>query len=173
MESFINQIVEKSGQNVKKCLHCQKCSNGCPLSFAMDSYPNQIIRLLQLGQEERVYKSKTIWLCLACETCATRCPMEINLTKVMAAIREMAENKGYDSPLPKIKLYHNMFLKSVKYTGRMFESGLFGLYGILAKQPFRDLSIGRKLFLKGKLALFPSFVWKKKEIKEMFKRIKS
>ncbi|MDI6786622.1 MAG: 4Fe-4S dicluster domain-containing protein [bacterium] len=172
MKSFIDRTIEESSQNIGKCLHCQKCSNGCPISFAMDSYPNQIIRLLQLGQEERVYKSKTIWLCLACETCATRCPMEIDLTRVMATLREMAISKGYESPLPKIKLYHDMFLKSIKYTGRMFESGLFGLYGILAKQPFRDLNIGQKLFFKGKLSLFPSIVWRKKEIKKVFEKIK-
>jgi heterodisulfide reductase subunit C len=172
MEKIIDNIIENMGNNIKKCLQCLKCSNGCPLSFAMDLYPHQIIRLLQLGEEERVFKSNTIWLCLSCEICFSRCPMEINLNEVMANIREIAIEKGYQTPLPQIRLYHRLFLESIKYTGRMFESGLFGLYGLLVGDPFKGLEIGKRLFLKGKLSLFPKIVWRKKELKKAFKKIK-
>jgi heterodisulfide reductase subunit C len=62
----------------------------------MDKLPNEIIRLCQLGQEEDVYKSKTIWLCASCFTCASRCPKGVDLSKIMEAIRTILLRKGYE-----------------------------------------------------------------------------
>jgi heterodisulfide reductase subunit C len=63
----------------------------------MDKLPNEIIRLCQLGQEEEVSKSKTIWLCASCFTCASRCPKGVDLSKVMEAIRTILLRKGYEA----------------------------------------------------------------------------
>ena len=35
--------------SVSACYQCKKCSAGCPLTFAMDFYPDQVIRLALLG----------------------------------------------------------------------------------------------------------------------------
>ena len=35
------------------CYQCGKCSNGCPVTFAMDYLPHQLIRMLQLGLNGR------------------------------------------------------------------------------------------------------------------------
>ena len=37
--------------SVSACYQCKKCSAGCPLTFAMDLCPDQVIRLALLGQE--------------------------------------------------------------------------------------------------------------------------
>ena len=37
--------------SVSACYQCKKCSAGCPLTFAMDFYPDQVIRLALLGQD--------------------------------------------------------------------------------------------------------------------------
>jgi heterodisulfide reductase subunit C len=63
---------------------------------AMDILPSQIIRLLQLGQEEDVKKSKTIWICASCFTCEARCPKGVDLSKIMEAVRVLLLRKGYD-----------------------------------------------------------------------------
>jgi heterodisulfide reductase subunit C len=93
---FIKETEELSGQKVLKCYQCGKCSAGCPMLEAMDIPPNQIIRLLQLGQEEEVLKSKTIWICASCFTCEARCPKGVDLSKLMEALRVLLLRKGRD-----------------------------------------------------------------------------
>ncbi len=90
---FAGKVKDISGQNLMACNQCGKCSAGCPVAFAMDMLPNQVIRLAQLGQEE-VLKSRTIWLCASCLTCASRCPKGVDLSKVMDALRLIVLRSG-------------------------------------------------------------------------------
>ena len=91
----MKKVEELSGENVHACFQCGKCSAGCPLADVMDILPNQVIRLLQMGDEE-VLNSETIWLCASCFTCATRCPKGIDLSKIMEALRTILLRKGFD-----------------------------------------------------------------------------
>jgi len=84
---FVKKVEELSGQNILSCYQCGKCSAGCPNSFAMDLLPSQIIRLVQLGLQDEIVNSKTIWLCASCLTCAVRCPRGVDLAKVFEALR--------------------------------------------------------------------------------------
>ena len=74
------RVQEALGENVYLCYQCVKCSSGCPLAEFFDWQPNQVMRALQLGQEDIALHSKTPWLCAGCQTCTTRCPQEINIT---------------------------------------------------------------------------------------------
>jgi len=93
---FVKKVAEISGQDLLVCNQCGKCSAGCPMSFAMDWLPNQIIRLAQLGLEEDIAKSKTVWLCASCLTCTVRCPRGVDLGRVMEAIRLITLRKNID-----------------------------------------------------------------------------
>jgi len=94
---FLRQVEEASGQNLYACYQCGKCSAGCPSAFAMDLLPNQVIRLVQLGQREEALSSTTIWLCAACLACLARCPKGVDLARIMEALRELAmEERGED-----------------------------------------------------------------------------
>ncbi len=75
----IKAIEEKAGVKITDCYQCGKCSAGCPVAFAMDKTPRQIIRLLQLGMLDEALKTHTIWLCATCQTCSTRCPRDVDL----------------------------------------------------------------------------------------------
>lgn len=97
---FIKEVENLSGQKILSCYVCGKCSAGCPISFLMDIQPHQIVRLIQLGQEEEVLKSRTIWLCSSCFTCASRCPRGISLTAIMEALRALVLRKGIDHVSP-------------------------------------------------------------------------
>jgi len=66
------------------------------MCFAMDLLPNQIIRLAQLGLEEDIAKSKTVWICASCLTCTVRCPRGVDLGRVMEAIRLVTLRKNID-----------------------------------------------------------------------------
>ena len=93
---IIKDIEKLSGQKLLSCYQCGKCSAGCPMVEAMDILPNQIIRLLQLGQIEDVKDSKTIWICASCFTCEARCPKGVDLSKIMEAVRVLLLRKGVD-----------------------------------------------------------------------------
>ena len=91
---FLKEVEDLSGENVWACYQCGNCSAGCPLAFAMELLPNQVIRLLHLGQAEDVFRSNTVWLCASCLTCMTRCPRGVDLSRINEAIRHMAVRLG-------------------------------------------------------------------------------
>ncbi len=91
---LLQEIEELSGQNLYACYQCGKCSAGCPLGFAADLLPHQVMRLLQLGLTKQVFESQAPWLCVACMTCATRCPKGVDVAKVMEAVRTILLREG-------------------------------------------------------------------------------
>ena len=72
---------------------------------AMDILPRRIIHMAQLGLEEQVADSKTIWLCASCLSCSARCPRGVDVAKVMEALRLLTLRENVDhiniSELPK------------------------------------------------------------------------
>ena len=85
---LIKEVEELSGENLYGCYQCGTCSAGCPYIDDMDLAPDEVIRYVILDRPE-VLSSKTIWLCSACFTCAERCPRDINITKIMEALRQI------------------------------------------------------------------------------------
>lgn len=93
-DDVIAQIKAISGQDVRACYQCGKCTAGCPLASAMDLMPNQILRVLQLGEHEQALQSRTIWQCASCLTCAARCPKDVDPARVMDALRTLLMRGG-------------------------------------------------------------------------------
>ncbi len=105
------QFVERiSGQDVRACYQCGKCAAGCPLAPAMDLPPQQVIRALQLGQPDLALDSDTLWLCVSCQTCVTRCPCEVDLPRLMDALRVWAIARGRLPAQREIAQFHRVFL---------------------------------------------------------------
>ena len=93
---FTTRVAELSGQNLRLCYQCGKCSAGCPMAFVMDLLPNQVIRLVQLGLAEDLEGSETAWLCASCLACSVRCPKGIDIARVMEAVRQLSLRKNID-----------------------------------------------------------------------------
>ena len=89
------EVEELSGVNLFGCYQCGTCSAGCPYVEEMDLTPDEVIRYIILDRKE-VLNSKTIWLCSSCFTCAERCPRDINITKIMEALRQIILRKNID-----------------------------------------------------------------------------
>lgn len=93
---LLAKVEEISGEKVFRCMQCGSCAAGCPMHDRMDISPNQVWKLLQMGEVERVRDSKTIWACLSCFTCGVRCPKGIDLAKVMEALRQLLLRQRQD-----------------------------------------------------------------------------
>ena len=172
--SLRDSVFSITGQNVSRCYLCGKCSAGCPLISEMDFAPHQVLRLLQPGLDDwdkLALSAKSIWLCLTCETCHTRCPQEVDLPRIMDFLRqESRRNKLVNPAAKKILAFHRTFLDSVKYTGRLFEIGLIGGYKLRSLNLFQDISIAPKMFLKGKLKIWPHLIKNRSMISRIFKK---
>ncbi len=167
---FKKRIQDLCGENVMSCYQCGECTAGCPAAFAMDIAPNQVMRMAQLGMVDELLESKSIWLCAGCETCATRCPRGVALSKVMDACRQTAVKTGKKPAEPNILKFHEEFLRQVHLHGRTHEVGLMGLYKMRSRDFFSDIISGAQMFLKGKLALIPSRVKGRDEVRKMFRK---
>jgi len=158
----------RTGQKVRDCYQCKKCSAGCPVAFAMDLVPHEVMKMVQYGQEERLLSCSTIWLCASCETCSTRCPNEIDIAGVMDGLRQMALEKGAPLGEPEIGMFHKSFLGGIKYTGKTNEPVLIGAYKAMSRRLFDDLGLGAVMVAKHKIKIFPRVVKDRKALKRIF-----
>lgn len=168
-QSFAREVQERSGQNLQLCYQCLKCSVGCPTAQYMEYNPNALIRLIQYGQREKVLKSHAIWLCVSCWTCGTRCPNEVDMGVIMDTLREMAIESGFVADR-NIVLLHQEFVESIRRMGRVHEATMLAFYKLKSRDFMTDLGPGLKLFLKGKIPLFPSRVQGIDEIRNIFEK---
>ncbi len=168
-EDFIHEVEAASGQQVRKCYQCGNCSATCGFTRFYDYPVNQIMRLVQLGQRDIVLGSRSVWLCASCQGCTTRCPCNIDVASVMESLRVMSrkEKKVSESD---IQMFYDEFLRSVKAFGRVFETGLLPVYGLLSKKPFTDMDLAPVVLRKGKLTFFPHRIGKRGEVAGIFKR---
>ncbi len=167
---FLETVEARSGERPSRCYQCRKCTNGCPLAFAMDLVPNQVIRAVQLGLEEEVLGSKTIWVCASCQTCTTRCPNDIDIAHLMDTLRQLSRESDVPVAEEKIVKFHEALLDSVRRHGRLFELGMVGRYKLKSRDFFSATKLGLEMVRKGKLKFLPDGIKGKDEVREMFKK---
>jgi len=171
--TFSREVIERSQAHLERCYQCMACSSGCPVAFAMDYFPHQVLRMTQLGLKEKVLNSTTIWLCASCETCATRCPNEIDIVKVMDTLRSIALREGCTDQT-KLPLFHTTFLNGVRSNGKIHELMLILRYTMTSgnifkfKKIFWDAILGVKMFTKGRLAIIPDRIKSVEEMRRIF-----
>lgn len=166
---FITQVEQLSGEKLRYCYQCGKCTAGCPIAHAVADSPNKIMRMAQLGLKESVLSSPTIWLCLSCITCTARCPRGVDLARVMDALRELALALGQVKKIPNVRLFEELFLDSILQHGRLFEVGTLARYNLKSGQPFHDLELAWPLLSRGKLSFRPSKIKGINQIQQIFK----
>ncbi|HHP51289.1 MAG TPA: heterodisulfide reductase subunit C [Moorella mulderi] len=171
-QAFKERIEAASGVTLSRCYQCGKCTAGCPASSGMDYGPRGIIRLLQLGLYEKAMRSNTPWICAGCQTCYVRCPRDIDMPKLMEAVRQEACRRGIVGD-KKTEVFDRAFLRSIERFGRPHEASIMGEYNLLTGQPFKDIMSGPAMLARGKLALLPSRIKNISEIKKIFARVRA
>lgn len=165
---FLKLINHISRQNINRCWHCTTCGGGCPFSDHMDLMPNQVIRMVQLGNRQEVLESKTIWLCVGCYTCSGQCPNNIDIASIMDALRQIAIHDGVSSREKDIFLFHKYIYGSISRNGRLNKLSAMTRFKLGTGHLFSDISDGVRMVMKGKLELTGKKVHARNEIHRIF-----
>jgi heterodisulfide reductase subunit B len=160
--SLADRILAETGENVFSCYQCVKCSSGCPVAGHFDLAPNQVMRTLQLGLDQKAVNATAPWLCAGCSTCTTRCPNDIDVARVMDFMAAEALARGITPKVPEAALFSEIFLRNVGLLGRTYELGLMAEMNLRTGRLFKDLSMGLGMIRKGKIGLLPEVVGRRK-----------
>lgn len=166
--SGLARTLSAAGAGIEACYQCTRCSAGCPMLDFMDIAPNRIIRLVQFGQDERVLRSKTIWMCASCQTCTTRCPNEVEIAHMMDVLRRESQRRGMPCPEPDVEKFHRSFVDEMR-RGRVHELSLIGRYKLRTGKFTDDMQLGIEMFKRGRMKLLPPRVRGSAEVKALYK----
>jgi heterodisulfide reductase subunit C len=174
IDTLSRKLFEATGVSVTRCYQCGKCTAGCPMAEEMDYTPSHILRLLQLGLpgfEDKVLSAYSPWVCLTCEMCYARCPQEVDIPHMMDFIRSESVRLKKVNPRAKdFVSFHKTFLDSIHYIGRLYEVGMIMEYKARSWHLFQDVLMAPKLYLKGKLKLFPHLIKNRKNLSQIFRK---
>ena len=162
------RIQDEIGQNVYLCYQCIKCTNGCSFSKYFDWQPNQVMRAVQLGQEDIALNSTTPWLCASCQTCSTRCPQGLDITAIMEFLTRESLARGIKPKVPEVDGFNKAFMREVRIWGRSYELGLMvemKLRNIRRRSLMEDMDLGVRVIAKNKMPFFPKRVRTPKKAK--------
>ena len=160
---FIDQVsCIPTGERIKRCIQCGTCTGSCPVSYAMDISPRQLIALFRAGEMEQIMKSRTIWICASCYSCTTRCPSGIKITDTIYALKRTAMEKKMECQAPQVQTLATLFTQNLMKYGRLHEGTLIRKYYMkTGMMKFLDLiPLARKMWKTKRIAVFP------KKIKE-------
>jgi heterodisulfide reductase subunit C len=158
---------------VYRCYQCLTCTLGCPVAFAMDLYPHEIVKYVQLGARDKVLNSSALWTCASCETCATRCPNEIEIVQLMDCLRRMAiaEKRARE----KGPILNRVFLDAIRKRGRIHEISLIVDLKRKTGELFRldkdEMRLGLAMLRRGKLKLLPTRIKETNVMKRLFSHV--
>ena len=153
-----------------QCFSCAKCTSGCPVADEMDVKPHQAMRLLQLGQVDKLIGAESPWLCIGCQTCLGRCPNNVDIPSAFSAIREEAIEQGRTEKAGNVPLFDDIMLGMIKRRGRVNDGLMAAKYKFKAGGLLKDWKMGLKMFKAGKMKLFMKGVKDRKSVARLFEK---
>ena len=74
---------------------CGACTSACPITHDRSVYdPVVFFRLLNLGRQDEILDSPSLWLCLECQACTDACTQQVPGHMVIRALQEMSMARG-------------------------------------------------------------------------------
>ena len=129
-KTLLQEVLDRSGQNLLACYQCRRCAAGCPVGDETGFTPDRLIRMILFGEKDEAFNNLLIWKCAACYTCGTRCPNNIQTARIIETLKQISKEANIEPPLPKVAAFHDAFLRSASHFGRVNELEFMGLYEI-------------------------------------------
>jgi coenzyme F420-reducing hydrogenase delta subunit/NAD-dependent dihydropyrimidine dehydrogenase PreA subunit len=107
VETFADQVrAIPGGEHLEACFSCGTCVSKCMIQQKVESEynPRRLLRLVMMGLREEAFASPTTWLCSACDLCYSACPQQIHISDVIGAVKQLAVEAGYTSPLETVSV---------------------------------------------------------------------
>jgi heterodisulfide reductase subunit C len=156
--AFLEEIDRiPGGGRLNQCIQCGTCTASCPVSYAMDVTPRQVIGMFRAGAIEELLESRTIWICASCYHCTQRCPSQIQITNLIYALKRIAIDEGIFPKRFPVHVMSRTFTKNVKRYGRNYEVGLLLRYFLRTKPTalFQQRKAGYALWRRGRIQIRP------------------
>jgi heterodisulfide reductase subunit C2 len=186
-QPLIQEVMNRSGQNILACYQCRRCAAGCPVGDETGVTPDRLIRMIIFGEREEVLNNPLVWKCVACYTCGTRCPNNIQTARINETLKQISKEAHIEPLLPKVAAFHHAFLRSTSHFGRVNELEFIGLYEMQnAKREFKhgggwkavadgmkkQAKLGISMMKKKRLHFRLDKIKKLSEIKRLYKKAK-
>ena len=106
-KSFADQVrVIPGGEQLSVCFACGTCVSKCMIQQKVEPEynPRRLIRMVMMGMQEEAFRNPTTWLCSACDLCYPACPQEIHISGVIGAVKQLAVEAGFTSPIETVSV---------------------------------------------------------------------
>jgi len=107
LATFADQVrAIPGGEHLELCYSCGTCVSQCLIQQKIEPEynPRRLLRLVMMDMREEAFSSPTTWLCSACDLCYPACPQQIHISGVIGAIKQLAVEAGYTSPLETVSV---------------------------------------------------------------------
>ena len=127
--SFLEEVMSRSGQQLSACYQCRRCAAGCAVGDGTAPItPDRLVRLIMLGQKEAALSNDLVWKCVSCYTCGTRCPNNIQTGRITETLKKMSKEAKQAPHMPTVGYFHDSFVKSGLRWGRVNEMEFMAMY---------------------------------------------
>jgi coenzyme F420-reducing hydrogenase delta subunit/heterodisulfide reductase subunit C len=111
LKTFADEVKAiPGGEHLELCYSCGTCVSKCMIQQKLepDYNPRRLLRMVMMDLKEEAFESPTTWLCSECDLCYEACPQEIHISQVIAAVKQLAVEAGYTSPLTPVEVNEDL-----------------------------------------------------------------
>jgi heterodisulfide reductase subunit C len=154
-QSVAAELLRLRGVDVSPCTECGACSDVCPVRFAMDVPPAELMTRAKRGGGEELLPHSSPWTCTDCRRCSLVCPVSIDVARAMEGLRVLAAEQGQAPAGNPVVEFHRLFTEAIARRGRLHELAL--LWRLRRSAPGWPGKLGLVAVLlgRGKLPLRP------------------
>jgi heterodisulfide reductase subunit C/coenzyme F420-reducing hydrogenase delta subunit len=101
-KSFADEVKAiPGGEHVELCYSCGTCVSKCMIQQKVepDYNPRRLLRMVMMDMKDEAFSDPTTWMCSECDLCYESCPQNIHISQVIGAVKQLAVEAGYESPL--------------------------------------------------------------------------